>query len=211
MIWQGNYAMTKRTPGAVIYQTDHCPDLVLVQSVGRNWIYWNPPFFSPVASTGPPPTRGTRGPGGAYPSRGLIADIEPYVLACRATLKLLQKAGRSPFDPRFPLQTPLAVHYWRKRDGSFRFLLGNLERAVKGGSQNIKLLWLDLTSHFVTPNANEAGFSKVTQRVPGLEVRRVARDGEGHWRTQVPVWPMGSCVWDLKVVTRKENNDVDAA
>jgi hypothetical protein len=188
-VWQGNYELEKTLAGSVIYQTNSCPDLVMGEGSGKNWVYWNPPFFSQKGS----PQQSSDGPFG-----GLIADSEPYVLASRAVLILLHNAGRSPFDFSMPVEVPLAVHYWRRKDGSLMLLLGNLERGMKGDSENTKLLWLELPSHFVSSQATKVRFLKGTLDVPGIETINVQRNASGQWEAQIPVWPMGSCVWILK-------------
>jgi len=92
-VWQGNYELVKVPSGQVVYKTGSTPDLVLGEGPGNNWVYWNPPFFSPEDSR-QDSSEGTLG--------GLIADSEPYVLASRAVLNLLHRAARSPFDPSLP-------------------------------------------------------------------------------------------------------------
>jgi hypothetical protein len=188
-VWQGNYQISKPPRGTVLYQTNSCPDLVLEEGTGKNLMYWNPPFLSPI---------GTRKPTGSRPFGGLIADTTPYVLACRAAIKLLQNAGRSPFDSSIVAEAPLEVHYWRTKEGSLMLLVGNLERGVKGDSAYIKLLGLKLPSYFVSPQASKVWLNQVTREVPGLATIPLHRDAEAHWLADVPVWPAGSSVWVLK-------------
>lgn len=187
-VWQGDYQRVKVPPGLVIYQTGSSPDLVLSEGSGKNWVYWNPPFFSPHEWPQPP---------SEDPLGGLIADSAPYVLASRAVIKLLHDTGRSPFDPAMPVEAPLTVHYWRTKDGHLNFLLGNTARGLKGDSENIKILWLELPVHFVSPRATKVLLLKKTPDVPGVESISLKRDSNGRWAGHVPVWPLGSCVWFL--------------
>lgn len=186
--WQGNYKLAQMPTWGIVSEGKGCPELILESTRERRWVWWNPPFFSPQQS---------RGKSDRSPLGGLVPNVEPYVLASRAVLKLLQDAGRSPFDPSMLVERPLAAHYWRKKDGSLMLLLGNLERGIHGGSESTKLLWLRLSSHFVSLRATKAWLSKVTQETPGVETLHLRRDPEGQWLAEIPVWPMGSSVWIL--------------
>jgi hypothetical protein len=68
---------------------------------------------------------------------------------------------------------------------------------LKGDSENIKILWLELPVHFVSPQATKVLLLKKTPDVPGVESISLKRDSNGRWAGHVPVWPLGSCVWFL--------------
>lgn len=152
LVWQGNYESLRPPRGTVIYQTNQCPDLVLEDTSGKNFMYRNPRFFSPTGTRSNAVS--ARKSTTIGPFCGPFANSTPYLLASRAAIALLQNAGRSLFDSEMLGDEPLAVHYWRTKDGALMLLLGNLERAVKDDSAYVKLLRLKLSHHFVSPQAN---------------------------------------------------------
>jgi len=174
-LWQSFYAFTGKPTGQVIYQTGSCPDLMIGESAGRHWVYWNPPSFSPAGG----------------PLERLIASPQPYIMASRSLQKMLDDADRSPFDPSSRVTRLLIFHWWRRYDGKIEFLVGNLDRDIEGEVESPKTLALELPAAFAPGNKTQLTIRELT----GDRSVAAYPGRDGRWKADFVVPRSSSSVW----------------
>jgi hypothetical protein len=178
-LWQASYATAEKPAGQVIFQTGSCPDLMVGESAGRHWVWWNPPFFTPKN-------------GGSLEK--LIESPTPYILSSRALLKLLDDSGRSPFDLTNRSTRLLIFHWWLRDDGKVEFLAGNLDRDLEGGLETPKTLQFQLPDAFGSAMKAPMNFRELTGN--GSVAARVGQDGR--WKAQFTLPRNSSSAWILE-------------
>lgn len=175
-LWQAFYVTAKKPAGQVVYQTGSCPDLMVGESAGRHWVWWNPPSFTPNN-------------GGSLEK--LIESPTPYILASRSLLQSLDDAGHSPFDPAHRSRRLLTFHWWLRDDGKIEFLAGNLDRDLEGGLETPKTLWLDLPAALASGDKTRITIRELT----GSESVAAIPDRRGHWRADLALPRCSSSAW----------------
>lgn len=178
-LWQAAYATTERPQGQVVYQTGSCPDLMVGESAGRHWTWWNPPSFTPNN-------------GGSLEK--LIESPTPYILASRSLLKSLNDTGRSPLDAMNRSTRLLTFHWWLRDDGRIEFLAGNLDRDLEGGLETPKTLSLDLPAALASGDKTRMTVRELTGSAS--VAARVGKDGR--WKAEFAVPRNSSSAWILE-------------
>ena len=118
----------------VIYSVDRSPCLCLNSSGNKRVIFWDPPELS-VNVNGSNSEEGTS-------LDELLGSPVPWVLTARV-LNSMAKISGQPYVEKIEEYNPVYLAFWKKSDGSYRVLAGNLEEGISHKADQSRKLVLN--------------------------------------------------------------------
>jgi hypothetical protein len=114
----------------------YSPCLTYTSSNGKRVIYWDAPEMSLSA------------PGGMAASGDSLDQIlgspVPFALTARLLNQAARESGLMPWMERIALSGPVATHFWTRKDGKTRILLGNLEEGINHTNDQTRSVTINL-------------------------------------------------------------------
>lgn len=130
----------------VIYSVAMSPCLITNNSNGKQMIFWDSPEISNNLN-------GVEANFGQSLDQ-LLGSVYPFVLTARLFNETFKKNGQAYFDIIHPFK-PLHYSFWRKKDGTFKLLTGNLEEGINHTPDHSVQGYLNFPQKFESNNPRE--------------------------------------------------------
>jgi hypothetical protein len=118
----------------VIYSVDRSPCLILNSSGHKRVMFWDPPELS-VNVNAYIPQEGTS-------LDEMLGSPVPWVLTARVLNSLAKNSGQ-PYVEKIEEYNPASLSIWKRSDGSYRILAGNLEEGINHKADQSRKLILN--------------------------------------------------------------------